>query len=525
MKLKSVFLVVLISAATAIGSVWGFAKFEESKYAGVQEPDKLPLNYASFYGKQNAADNSIDFTSAAASATPAVVHIKVQTKERTVSNPNSGGDDDDPLSQLFGNPFGQFFNGPRSYRIPSQRASGSGVVISEDGYIVTNNHVVKDADKITVTTSDRKTYTAKVIGTDPNSDLAVIKIDAKSLPYLVYGNSDNVKLGQWVLAIGYPFTLDVTVTAGIVSAKARDIGIIGSNSDNNSGASSAVESYIQTDAAVNPGNSGGALINTNGELIGINSAIASPTGSYSGYSFAIPVNIVKKVAADLIKYGAVQRGYIGAGFIDLTNSAFDRQRKFYKIPDSYTKGLYITDVAKNGAGAEAGLKKGDIITKINGIRVDNSGELSSVMGDKKPGDKISLTYLRGDKENTVTLTLKNSLGNLSAMSAMDMVNNSLGATLTTLSSQEMQHYGVSGVKVTNIKDGAFKAAGVKEGFIITDANDTRVKTADQFSKIIQSSNGNVAIHGIYPNDEYTYGYRLNLNNDENNSPDDDDDGN
>ncbi|HEY0299228.1 MAG TPA: trypsin-like peptidase domain-containing protein [Arachidicoccus sp.] len=525
MKFKSVLLVVLVSAATAIGSVLGFAKYEESKYAGIQQPDKLPLNYASFYGKPNApADNSIDFTSAAASATPAVVHIKIQTKERKVTNPNpQGGDDDDPFGGIFNSPFGQFFGGPQTRTIPSQRASGSGVIISDDGYIVTNNHVVKDADKITVTTSNKKTYAGHVVGTDPSSDLAVIKIDAKGLPYLFYGNSDNVKLGQWVLAIGYPLSLDVTVTAGIVSAKARDIGI---GRENNNSPSSVVESYIQTDAAVNPGNSGGALVNTNGELIGINSAIVSLTGAYSGYSFAIPINIVKKVATDLIKYGAVQRGYIGISFVDLT-IASDKQKQQYHI-ENYNTGLYVSDLAKDGAAAAAGLKAGDIITKVNGMTIDNSGEMSSVMGDKKPGDKLNVTYLRDGKENTTVLTLKNSLGDLSAITAKDIANGSLGADLTTLSAQEAAQNGLrSGVKVSNIRNGALKNAGVKDGFIITDIDNNMVKSADQISKIIENAQGSVLIRGIYPNGEHIYGYRLDLGNssngDNNNTPDDDDD--
>jgi len=523
MKLKNILVIVLISVITTIGSMWGFAKYEEAKYAGIQSPDRLPVNYAGFYDKQNAA-GSLDFVAAAQAATPTVVHIKIQTKERRITTQNN--DDNDPFGGLFGNPFGQFFQGPRTQVIPSQRASGSGVIISQDGYIVTNNHVVKNADKITVTTSDKKTYTARVIGTDPNTDLAVIKIDATGLPYLVYGNSDDVKIGQWVLAIGYPFSLDVTVTAGIVSAKARDIHI---NRDN--GNASAVESYIQTDAAVNPGNSGGALINTNGELIGINSAIASPTGSYSGYSFAIPVNFVKKVVNDLIKYGAVQRGYIGVSFTDLS-SLDDNARQQLNIATRVPTGLYISDVAKDGAGAAAGLQKGDIIKKMNGIPVNSSGDLSSIMGEKKPGESVAITYLRNGKEYNTTVVLKNSLGDLKTVTAQDLANSALGADLTTLSQKEAAANGVNGgVKVTNIRSGAMKDAGVKEGFIITDIDNNMVKTADQVSKIIRNAQGSVVLHGIYPNGEHIYGYRLNLNNDnsngdDNNSPDDgDDDGN
>lgn len=307
MKLKSILLVVVISAATAILSVWGYATYMSAHtQPSIQQDGKLPVNYAGFFDKNNVPGGPVDFTAASTTATPAVVHIKTRTKEKRVSNnlPKSRN----PFSDLFGDddPFSDFFGGPRMNIIPEQRASGSGVFISNDGYIVTNNHVVEDADEVTVTTANRKTYKATVVATDKNTDLAVIKVEGSNFPYLVYGNSDDVKLGQWVLAIGYPLNLDVTVTAGIISAKARSIGI-------NKG-DRPIESFIQTDAAVNPGNSGGALINTNGELIGINSAIASPTGSYAGYSYAIPVNIVKKIVSDLMKYGTVQRAYMGISY-------------------------------------------------------------------------------------------------------------------------------------------------------------------------------------------------------------------
>ncbi|HVZ25008.1 MAG TPA: trypsin-like peptidase domain-containing protein, partial [Sediminibacterium sp.] len=266
MQLKNLLAIIAISASTALLSVWGYGKYIQYQTAGVQDPGKVPVNYAGFFGNNNNnAGSPIDFTPAATAATPAVVHIKTKTKARQVSN-SSQQRFRNPFSDLFGDDFGDFFGGPRM--IPEQRASGSGVVITADGYIVTNNHVVDGADEINVTLSNKKSYKAKVIGTDPNTDLAVIKIEAHDLPYIVYGNSDDAKLGQWVLAIGYPLNLDVTVTAGIVSAKSRSIGI------NDRQSNTAIESFIQTDAAVNPGNSGGALINTNGELIGINSAIA-----------------------------------------------------------------------------------------------------------------------------------------------------------------------------------------------------------------------------------------------------------
>ena len=344
MKLKSILLIVAISASTAVLSVWGYSKWMQTQYAGVQENGKLPVNYAGFFNKDNAA-GPVDFSAAATSATPAVVHIKTRTKPKQVSNnlPKQRN----PFSDFFGDddPFSDFFGGPQSRMTPEQRASGSGVLISADGYIVTNNHVVEGADEINVTLANRKTYKATVVGSDNNSDIAVVKIEGVGLPYLVYGNSDDTRLGQWVLAVGYPLNLDVTVTAGIVSAKARSININRGNSP--------IESFIQTDAAVNPGNSGGALINTNGELIGINSAIASPTGSYAGYSYAIPVNIVKKIVNDLIKFGTVQRAYIGIQY--MSEQASDEYKKQQGVKEG--DGVYVTDVPKDGAAYQAGIRK------------------------------------------------------------------------------------------------------------------------------------------------------------------------
>ncbi len=309
MKTKQVLFTIAISALTALGVIAGYGKFVKNNNTyGGQENGVVPSNYrfAGLTGNQ-VPTGAVDFTEPSAAALPTVVHIKTKTNAKQISN-------NLPKSQMPKNPFSDFFGddmfdqffGNRLNIIPEQKASGSGVIISEDGYIVTNNHVVENADELTVTLNNKKTYTAKVVGTDPAYDLAVIKIDATSLPFLIYGNSDDVRIGQWVLAIGYPLNLETTVTAGIVSAKARSLGLNKGTKNN-----SAVESFIQTDAAVNMGNSGGALINTSGQLIGINSAIASPTGYYSGYSYAIPVNITKKVVDDLIKYGTVHRAYLG----------------------------------------------------------------------------------------------------------------------------------------------------------------------------------------------------------------------
>lgn len=512
MKWKNVLFVIFISAATAIGSVWGFSKYQQMQTAGIQPAGKLPANYASFYDKSTAPAGALDFTAASASATPAVVHIKVETKSRKVTNNLPSN----PFGDLFGggnSPFGDFFGGPRVQTIPGERASGSGVIISDDGYIVTNNHVVANADKITVTTSDKKTYKARVIGTDPSSDLAVVKIEATNLPYLVYGNSDDLKLGQWVIAIGYPFTLDVTVTAGIVSAKARDIGL---GRSKNNGSSTTIESYIQTDAAVNPGNSGGALINTNGQLIGINSAIASPTGSFTGYSFAIPVNIARKVVNDIIKYGAVQRGYIGISFMDITNLS-DKQKEELKISD-FNTGLYVGGVSEDGAAKDAGLLKGDVITAINGKQVHNSGQLSAVMGDKKPGDKLNITYMRDGKEQKTSLVLKNSIGTYKQLTAEEASSKTLGADLKTLTPDQAQKYGIrGGVQVTNLKDGAFKKAKIQNGFIIVSINGQVVTKSEEVLKILKESTGLLQLRGIYPDGDAIYGYPLRLDNSDSDS--------
>lgn len=501
MNLKNIVAVVAISASTAVMSVWGYGKFVEHQTAGIQEAGKLPVNYAGFFGTNNAPAGSIDFTPAATTATPAVVHIKTKTKAKQVSN-SARQRFSNPFSDLFGDDFGDFFGGgPRI--IPEQRASGSGVIITDDGYIVTNNHVVDGADDINVTLSNKKSYKATLVGTDPSSDLAVIKIEGKDLPYLVYGNSDDTKLGQWVLAIGYPLTLDVTVTAGIVSAKSRSIGI------NDRQSNTAIESFIQTDAAVNPGNSGGALINTNGELIGINSAIASPTGSYAGYSYAIPVNMVKKIVTDIVKFGAVQRAFIGIQYPK--ENLTDEQKKELGAGYKEGEGVYVTDVPSDGAAAAAGIKKGDVVTKINGKEVTTGPELQEQVTRYKPGDKISLTYLRGGKENTVTLTLKNKAGTTDIVKTTGILEK-LGAELVAIDSKTAAANQINGgVLVKKIGDGLLKKTRMQEGFIITSVNDQEIKSVNELDKILSINKGRkVKIEGVYPGFESTYPYPLDL---------------
>ncbi|MBG9376861.1 Do family serine endopeptidase [Panacibacter sp. DH6] len=502
MKLKNILLVVAVSATTAILSVWGYAKYMENNSSyGLQQQDngKLPVNYAGFFDKDNVPAGPVDFTAASTAATPAVVHIKTRTKEKQVTNNNRRRS---PFGDLFGDddPFSDFFGGPRSMVIPEQRASGSGVVVSGDGYIVTNNHVVEGADEITVTTTNRKTYKATVVGTDPNSDLAVIKVESSNLPYMVWGNSDDVKLGQWVLAVGYPLNLDVTVTAGIVSAKSRSIGI-------NKG-DRPIESFIQTDAAVNPGNSGGALINTNGELIGINSAIASPTGSYAGYSYAIPVNIVKKIVGDLMKFGAVQRAYIGISYPP--DDVPEEKKKELGIKDG--EGVFVSGVADDGAAKQAGIQKGDFITKINGSIVNSGPELQEQVARYKPGDKITVSYVRNGKENTATITLKNKSGNYEAVKQESVLDDFGGAELATVDKATAQKNDISGgVLVKKLGTGILKNTRMQEGFVITSVDGQEVKTVEDLKALLgKAQGGTVRLEGIYPGYEGTYGYPLNL---------------
>lgn len=496
MNLKNVLAVVALSATTAIASVWGYSKFEQNQYEGLQQEGKLPVNYANFFDKNSPAP-VVDFTPAATAATPAVVHIKTITKARQVQ----GTQRRNPFSDLFGDDFEDFFGGPRVYSTPEQKASGSGVIYTADGYIITNNHVVAGADEINVTLKNRKTYKATVVGTDPSSDLAVIKIDAPNLPYIVWGNSDEVKLGQWVLAIGYPLNLDVTVTAGIVSAKARAIGI------NERQSQSPIESFIQTDAAVNQGNSGGALINTDGQLIGINSAIASPTGTYAGYSYAIPVNIVKKVVSDIVKYGTVQRAYIGISYPK--EGLTDEQKKSQGIID-VDNGVFIMDVSADGSAKSAGLKKGDILTKVNGVAVTSGPEMVEQVARYKPGDKISVTYVRNGKENTVNITLKNKAGNFDIVKAETALDK-LGGELATVDAATAKKNNIDG-GVTVMK--SIPGSKIQEGFIITSVNGKAVKSVEDLAAVLANVKGTAYFEGIYPGfPDETYRYPVTIEGD------------
>jgi len=501
LNFKNVLTIIGISAFTSIVSIVSYTKWSRSN-SSFDNDGKLPANYASFFNG-TAQSTTVDFTPAANAASPAVVHIVTKTNAKKVDNKNQPRQRN-PFFDFFGDDdMGDFFGGPRV--IPEQKASGSGVLITADGYIVTNNHVVNGADEINVTLTNKKTYKAKVIGTDASSDIAVIKIDAASLPYLIYGNSDDLKLGQWVLAIGYPLNLDVTITAGIISAKHRSIDINSRQSDR------PVESFLQTDAAVNQGNSGGALVNTNGELIGINSAIASPTGSYAGYSYAIPVNIVKKVVTDIVKYGTVQRGYLGISYAK--EGAMDEATKKLQEDVNYKEGegLLITDVLENGAAKAAGIKKGDILTKIGDVVIKSSPELQEQVSRYKPGDKVPIIVKRGSKEVTIVAVLKAKLGDTDLASTSKM-GEKLGGKLVSIDKATTDKNELEGgVLVKELGSGILSKSRIEKGFVITHLNDKPVKTVEEFYEALKNTdNSTVKISGIYPGYFGNYAFILNL---------------
>jgi serine protease Do len=483
---KTIVPVILTAAVTSLLTLWGASKLSDKKIL-VSGDNKLPIHYAGNSGA--AATQPVDFSPAAESSVKSVVHVKTLTQGKTF------------IAQ---DPFG--FYGPQQYRTPDQMGAGSGVIISGDGYIITNNHVVQGADEVQVTFNDRSTEMAKVVGADPSTDIAVLKIEGENLPYMELGNSDNVKLGQWVLAVGYPLNLDATVTAGIVSAKGREIGLNQKRSNN-----TAVESYIQTDAAVNPGNSGGALVNTQGQLIGINSAIASPTGTYAGYSYAVPSNLAQKVASDIIKYGTVQRGYLGAQLIDLNkmNEQSAEQLGLSSGDFRNAKGVFVNKVMPNTGAEAAGLRKGDFITMINGTVVNSVPQLTEQVARFHPGDKVSVSYIRNGKPYNVSVELRTMAGATGLTKGGGTLAFS-GATLRNLSSGEASKYGIKGgIMITDIADGELvRQTGIKKGFVITNINDESVNNISDFQNVVSAASNGIQIGGIYPGKRGMYYYGL-----------------
>ncbi len=434
---------------------------------------------------------AFDFTTAAAKVTPAVVHI-TSTQGMVAQNDGGEGEEDPRLQQIpemFRDFFGDSFRGMPQQRGP-RMGSGSGVIISSDGYIVTNNHVVADADELTVVLVDNRSYVAKVIGADPTTDIALLKIDEENLPALTLANSDNVEVGEWVMAAGNPLRgLNSTVTAGIVSATGRNINIL-RREDNQY----AIESFIQTDAAVNPGNSGGALTNVDGDLVGINTAIMSPTGSYAGYSFAVPSNIVKKVVDDLKEYGKVQRALIGVQIVDVNAASAEK----YNL--NMSRGVYVSSVMDGGAGAEAGLEEGDVIVQVDEKRTNKSSDLQSYVGRKRPGDQVTVIVMRDGDEKTLTMKLKGMEGNEMIASAERSTElETLGAQFKELSDEELSELDLDyGVQVVRTYPGKLRQQGVRPGFVITRVANKTIKSMDDLSEVVKKENGGVLIEGIYP---------------------------
>lgn len=440
----------------------------------------------------------VDLTYAAEKSLPSVVHI-LSTKNSKVQTVEV---ESDPFSDFFGDPFG-FFGNPqgnggkqkRSVRTPKQQGSGSGVIISADGYIVTNNHVVADADELTVTLNDNKEYSARIIGTDKTTDLALIKIEGKNLPAITIANSENIKVGEWVLAVGNPFNLTNTVTAGIVSAKGRSL------------YKNGVESFIQTDAAINPGNSGGALVNTRGELIGINAMLYSQTGSFSGYGFAIPTSIMNKVVDDLKTYGTVQRAVVGIQGSDVKNYVDGQKEQGKDIDLGTMEGIYVAKVTEESAAEEAGLKEGDVIIAIDGKEMNKMADMQEYLAKKRPGDKVTVTYLRDKKKNTKSITLKNEQGNTQVVKKADL--DVLGGNFRSITDAQKQQLNIGyGLEVLKVNSGKLKNAGITKGFIIQRVNDNAVKTIEDLQNIVKDASTSkdpvLYIQGVYPTGKKAY---------------------
>jgi serine protease Do len=442
---------------------------------------------------QSIRSVGIDFRMAARKVTAGVVHIN------TTWNPTVNQEipkQYDPFKDFFGEDWFRFFE-PQP-RGPMQ-GSGSGVIISPDGYIITNNHVIADADEIEVILHDQRSYSGKVIGSDPKTDIALLKIEETNLSFIEFGNSDNVEVGEWVLAVGNPFNLASTVTAGIVSAKARNINILRDRE--------AVESFIQTDAAVNPGNSGGALVNLDGKLIGINSAIATPTGTYAGYAFAVPVNLVKKVANDLLNFGTVQRGYLGVTIRDMTGPL----AKELKI--EFTPGVIIDSLNQNGAAMKAGIQAKDIIIKVDERKIETSPELQEVIAKHRPGETVSVTVLRNGEEKQFKVVLKGAEPTTRITKKdNELIMNQLGIEVEDLTAKERSQWQLKGgVKVTRVIEGKVKQfTDIKKGFVITSLNDKPIYTKEQFISLLQKTNDQIRIAGIYPGlpGNFYYGFNI-----------------
>ena len=488
--------------AAVLGSVCTITAYQwwgkENLGVRIEHIAGAPTNTVGYSSVENGQSVSLDFTATAEKVTKAVVYI------RSISSDNvATKESNDPL---------QFFFGPNPQQRGPSQSSGSGVIINADGFIVTNNHVVQGADVVEVTLSDNRTFKADVIGTDPDTDIALIKINQKELPYLAFVNSDDSRVGEWVLAVGNPFNLNSTVTAGIISAKGRNINIINNNSRDDKKGNTAIESFIQTDAAINPGNSGGALVNLNGGLLGINTAIASQTGTYSGYGFAVPANIVSKVVEDLLAYGTVQRGWLGIEVHSLT-SEFAKQEDL-----SVNEGAYVNsfgDFEDKSAAKEAGIQKGDVIVKLDAAPINSSTALIEYIGRKRPGDKVIVSLNRKGKTVVIPVTLKNRDGKMGTVKRVEKdAVATLGLELEDVDVKTLKKLDLkSGIKVKSLENGkVVRYTDMRQGFIITHVDDAPVTSANELNELLRKKKAGdlVTFSGIYEDypREYIYAIRM-----------------
>ena len=488
-RFGTLFLAAVLGSLCTVGVI----KYYEEKPVTLSYTSQLPVSQVTYATDENGRTIPMDFVAIAEKVTPAVVHIKSTQSGRI-------------QEQNYADPFRDFF-GPRYQPGPSQ-SSGSGVIINESGYIVTNNHVVQDAEVVEVTLSDNRSVKAEVIGTDPDTDLALVKVNLSGLKYLSFVDSDQSKVGEWVLAVGNPYNLNSTVTAGIISAKGRNINIINGNTAEGN---TAIESFIQTDAAINPGNSGGALVNMNGGLLGINTAIASPTGSYSGYGFAVPSNIVNKIVEDLIKYGAVQRGWLGVSVGSVTSELAKQQAL------EVNEGAYISGFAENGKSSakEAGIKEGDVVVKIDQTPIHSSTALIEYVGRHRPGDKLMITVNRKGKEITYPVVLKTREGEVTTIKPEEKKGYaSLGFELEDIDVKELKSLELeNGVKVKSLGNGKLaRYTDIREGFIITKVNDVPVKSVKEFNEMLKNKKAGdlIILTGTYEDfpREFNYAFRM-----------------
>lgn len=497
-RIGSVFMAAVFGSLCTIATFEWIDKGDDHKKVMMNYTSSIPLSKVAYAVNDEGKAVPLDFTVAAEMVMPAVVHIRstyINSEKPQYEIPE---------------PFREFFEpmNPQQQGPSEAQATGSGVIINSDGYIVTNNHVVKDADKVEVALYDNRMYEAKVIGTDPDTDIAVIKIDEKDLPFLSFVDSNKAKVGQWVLAVGNPFNLNSTVTAGIISAMGRSINILSRNQQTENG-STAIESFIQTDAAINPGNSGGALVDLQGGLLGINTAIASPTGSYAGYGFAVPSNIASKIVQDLIEFGAVQRGWLGVS-IQSVNSQLAREHDL-----DVTTGAYVAAFAERSSAKQAGLKEGDVVIQIDETPIRSNSQLIEYIGTHRPGDKVNITVDRHGKKMTFPVVLKNREGEVGPVKPEDIEGlASLGMEVGNVDKDVLADLGLEhGVIVKSLGNGKLsRYTDIKEGFIITKVNDRPVNSVKDFNQMIKDKRSGelVILSGTYkqnPKSEYNYAFR------------------